>query len=141
MADPAFTVPDPRIFPSIESAPPELRTLYELAEESLAADSQQRADACDSELRAALARELESDGRRLAAAFSHAPSVAVTRHLWRVLDSVWSAPPRDAALAVTVFALPLVVVSGVEGAGDAVRSPARCLIRSALRRSCESTAR
>ncbi len=123
MADPAFTVPDPRSFPSIESAPPELRTLYELAEESLAADSQQRADACDSELRAALARELESDGSRLAAAFFHSPSVAVTRHLWRVLDSVWSAPPRDAALAVTVFALPLVVVSGVEGAGDACSLP------------------
>ena len=30
---------------------------------------------------------------RLAATFSHAPSVAVTRHLWRVLDSAWRAPP------------------------------------------------
>ena len=95
MADPAFTLPDPRIYPSIESAPPELRTLYELAEQSLAADSQQRADACDRELRAALGKELDSDGTRLAAAFSHAPSVAVTRHLWRVLDAVWSAPQRD----------------------------------------------
>ena len=118
MADPAITVPDPRIFPSIESSPPELRTLYALVEESLAADSQQRADACDRELRAALARKLEGDGTTLAAAFSHAPSVAVTRHLWRVLDSVWSAPPRDAALAVTVFALPLVVVSGLERGGE-----------------------
>ncbi len=62
MTDPALTVPDPRAFPSIESAPPELRTLYALAEESLAADSQQRADACDRELRAALGSDLASDG-------------------------------------------------------------------------------
>ena len=88
-----------------------------------AADSQQRADACDRELRAALGRELESDGTRLVAAFSRAPSVEVTRHLWRVLDSVWTAPPRDAALAVTVFALPLVVVAGVERGGDPCSLP------------------
>jgi len=118
MADPAFTVPDPRIFPSIESAAPALRTLYALAEESLAADSQQRADGCDGELRATLARYLESDGTELAAAFSHAPSVAVTRHLWRLVDSVWSARTHDGTLAVTVFALPLIVVAGIEGGSE-----------------------
>ena len=118
MADPAFTVPDPRIFPSIESAAPALRTLYALAEESLAADSQQRADACDRELHAALARYLESDGTELAAALSHAPSVAVTRHLWRLVDSVWNARAHDGTLAVTVFALPLIVVAGIEGGSE-----------------------
>jgi hypothetical protein len=120
MTEPAFTVPDPRVFTPIESAPPEFRALYALAEASLAADSQQHADACDRELRARLAKQLEDDdGAMLAAALSHAPSVAVTRHLWRLLDSAWrAAPAPDAAVAVTVFALPLVIVSGVESGGD-----------------------
>ena len=57
MSEPPFTVPDPRVFPAIESAAPERSALYALAEESLAAESQQRADACDRELRAALAKQ------------------------------------------------------------------------------------
>lgn len=118
MADPAFPVPDPRAFPAIESASAELRALYALAEASLAAESQQRADACDRELRAALAQRLRGDGAALAAALSGAPSVAVTRHLWRALDLVWrAAPAADDGVAVTVFALPLVIVSGLEGGG------------------------
>jgi hypothetical protein len=117
MADPAFPVPDPRAFPVIESAPTEIRDLYALAEASLAAESQQRADACDRELRGALAQRLRGNGAALAAAVSGAPSVAVTRHLWRALDVVWRAAPADDGLAVTVFALPLVIVSGLEG-GD-----------------------
>src|SRR5580765_6211205 len=74
MADPAFPVPDPRAFRVVESAPTELRALYALAEASLAAESQQRADACDRELRAALAQRLRGDGAALAAALSGAPS-------------------------------------------------------------------
>jgi hypothetical protein len=118
MASPAFTVPDPRVFPAIDSAPPALRTLYAIAESSLAAESQQRADACDRDLYAELAKLLDGDGATLAAALSRAPSVTVTRHLWRVLDSVWAATAADQGVAVTVFALPLVIVSGLEGAGD-----------------------
>lgn len=117
MADPASPVPDPRAFPVIDSAPTELRALYALAEASLTAESQQRADACDRELRGALAQRLRGKGSALAAILSGAPSVAVTRHLWRALDVVWRAAPADDGLAVTVFALPLVIVSGVEG-GD-----------------------
>jgi hypothetical protein len=118
MAEPALSIPDPRVFPPIESALPDERALYALAETSLAADSRQRSDACDSELRSALGAALERDGARLAALFSHSPSVAVTRHLWRALDAVWrEAPTPSAGLAVTVFALPIVIVAGVES-GD-----------------------
>jgi len=118
MAELALSVPDPRVFPPIESALPEARALYALAETSLAADSQQRADGCDRELRSALASALERDGAELAAILSHAPSVAVTRHLWRALDSVWHlAPSTGAGLAVTAFALPVVIVAGVENGG------------------------
>ena len=119
MAEPALSVPDPRVFPSIESAPPEARALYALADASLAADSQQRADACDRKLHSALAAALERDGAELAAVLSQAPSVAVTRHVWRTLDSVWrEAPSPGAGLAVTVFALPVVIVAGMEGGGE-----------------------
>ena len=113
MAEPAISVPDPRVFPPVESATAEERALYTLAETSLAADSQQLADQCDRELRLAFARVLEGDGAKLAALVSHAPSVAVTRHLWRALDSVWRAEASP-GLVVTVFALPVVVVAGVE---------------------------
>ena len=118
MAEPALFVPDPRVFPPVESTPPEARALYALAETSLAADSQQSADACDRELGSALAAALTRDGAELAALCSHAPSVAVTRHLWRSLDAVWrNAPSPGRGLAVTVFALPVVIVAGVEGGG------------------------
>jgi len=118
MAEVPFSVPDPRIFPSIESAPPELRALYSLAEASLAADSQQRADECDLELRAWLALALERDGALLAAALRDAPSVAVTRHVWRALDAVWrESSAHGGNVAMTVFALPVVIVAGVES-GD-----------------------
>jgi hypothetical protein len=113
MAEPAISVPDPRDFPPVESATAEERALYTLAETSLAADSQQLADQCDRELRLAFARVLEGDGAKLAAVVSRAPSVAVTRHLWRALDSVWR-EEASPGLVVTVFALPVVIVAGVE---------------------------
>jgi hypothetical protein len=119
MTEPALSFPDPRVFPSIESASPDEHALYALAETSLAADSQQRADACDRELRAALAGALERDGTKLAALLAQAPSVAVARHLWRALDFVSRlAPSPGVGLAVTAFALPVVIVAGVEAGGD-----------------------
>jgi hypothetical protein len=116
MIEPALSVPDPRIFPSFESASAEERALYALAEASLAEDSRQRADACDRELRSALAGALLGDGAKLAALFFHAPSVAVARHLWRALDAV-SRIDTSTGLAVSVFALPVVIVAAVEAGG------------------------
>src|SRR6516165_8371223 len=119
MTEPALSVPDPRVFLPIELASPEERALYALAESSLGADSRQDADACDRELRSALASALELDGAKLAALLEHAPSVAVTRHLWRALDGVWrEAPSQGAGVGVTVFALPIVIIAGIAGSGD-----------------------
>jgi hypothetical protein len=119
MPESAFAVPDPRTFPAATSAPDAARALYALAEASLVAETGQRADAIDAELRAALAAHLAKDGTALAAAFAGSPSVAVTRHMWRALDAAWRDAQVDeaAGIAVTVFALPLVIVTGVEGGG------------------------
>ncbi|HET7097154.1 MAG TPA: hypothetical protein VFJ68_07160 [Casimicrobiaceae bacterium] len=122
MVDPALSVPDPRVFPSVESASREERALYTLAETSLTADSRQRADACDRELGSALAAALDGGGANVATLLAHAPSVAVTRHLWRALDAAWRARVSP-GLAVTVFALPVVIVVGVEGSGPGLSLP------------------
>jgi hypothetical protein len=95
--------------------------MYRLAENALRAAIAQEAEAFDRELRARLRVELGGDGEALARMLAGAPSVGVARHLWRALDAAW----RDAthvegsALEVTVFAVPLVIVAGREGAGDA----------------------
>jgi hypothetical protein len=110
-------VPDPRVFPDAGAATPDAARLYALADASLAADTGQRTDALDRDIRAALRQRLSAAGAALAAIFAGAPTVAVTRHLWRQLDAAWRevALETEAGLAVTVFALPLVIVTGLEG--------------------------
>src|SRR5213075_3131537 len=104
---------DPRVFPTPRPAPSADAHLHALAADSLTADSRQRADAVDLEIRDVLATRLGADGAALAALFAGAPSVDVTRHLWRELDAVW----RDATaskgedLALMIFALPIAIVS------------------------------
>ncbi|MEO8304222.1 MAG: hypothetical protein ABI724_08880 [Betaproteobacteria bacterium] len=112
MRDTGLAVPDPRTFADPASAPAAMRELHALAEASLAAETRQGSDAIDRELREVLMRRLAGDGTALAMALDGAPSVAVTRHLWRALDAAWSDAllAEGAAIAVTVFALPVVVV-------------------------------
>jgi len=119
MPEPALAVPDPRAFPPTDAAPPELRVLYALAEASLAAETRQRADALDHEIFTALARWLHGDGAQLVEVLSGAPSPAVARHLWRAIDAAWraAAAADGAGVAVTVFALPIAIVTGAEGGG------------------------
>jgi len=115
MTETVVELPDPRIFPDVGSAAPEAASLHMLAAASLAAATGPRAEESARELRRALAHGLASDGATLAALIDGAPSVAIARHLWRQLDAVWCelTVDRAAGLAVTVFAVPLVVVAGV----------------------------
>jgi hypothetical protein len=109
---------DPRLFPDPLSASPGHGRLYALAAESLAADSRQRADALDGKIRDEIARLLAGEGAALAALIEGSPSVAVSRHLWRALDVAWQEgrAGKEAALAIALFALPVVIVTGVEAA-------------------------
>ncbi len=108
------------MFPAVASATEPARGCYLLAESSLGAETAQRADAVDRELRATLLGQLHDGGRALAALLTDAPSVEVARHLWRTLDAAWrdATPAGDGSLAVTIFALPLVIVVGREGTGE-----------------------
>jgi hypothetical protein len=110
---------DPRTFPDERRATPADARLYELARASLGAQTAQDSDACDRELQGVLSGMLAGDGDALATLLRGAPSVAIARHLWRLLDAASSAP-RDGSIAVTVFAIPIVVVAGLESAGEAV---------------------
>jgi hypothetical protein len=112
--------PDPRTFPALALATEPARGCYVLADGWLRADIAQRADALDRELRTALAARLDGDGAALAAILAGAPSIEVARQLWRALDAACREATVDAdgGLAVTVFALPLVIVVGREGAGE-----------------------
>ena len=116
---------DPRTFPDPLSAPTEDARLYALAAESLAAASRQRADALDRTIRGAVAERLSGDGAALADLLAGAPSVAVSRHLWRALDAAWlqGTAGENAGLALAVFALPVVIVSGVTAATADVLYP------------------
>jgi len=119
MPDMPLQVPDPRVFPDIRSAAEPARGLYALAERSLRAATAQSADALDRELKDALFARLIAGGPELAAILAGAPAIEVARHLWRSLDAAWrdAAPADGSALAITLFALPLVVVVGREGNG------------------------
>ncbi len=111
-------IPDPRLFPAAAAATSEARTLYALADACLEAQTAREADALGLQIRAALDYLLRGAGDALAATFAGAPSVAVARLLWRTLDGIWDDATREAGAGVagTVFAIPLVIVVGSEGA-------------------------
>ncbi len=116
---------DPRRFPAATDAPAEYAQVYATAAASLAAVSGQEAAAREGELRAALAGWLRAGhGGALAGLFAAAPSVAVYRQLWRLLAECERVPPPDQKLAVTLFALPVVIVAAVETGDGPVDVPA-----------------
>jgi len=106
---------DPRRFPPLDQAPADAARLYAIAQSSLGAATAREADACDAELGSALDALLRPGmGAALAAVFAAAPSVAAYRHLWRNLARRERAGMPDAAQVVRLFAMPIVVVAGVE---------------------------
>ena len=112
-----IAIADPRIFADPGAASPDVAAIYRQADASLNAQTGQGADTADDALRAALAPRLAADGAFLAQLVARAPSVAVARHLWRLLDALCQ-PVTDAGggVAVTAFAIPVIIVAGVEGA-------------------------
>jgi hypothetical protein len=105
-------IPDPRSYAATEAAPAHA-ALHALAARSLEAVTAQEAARADADVRARLAAMVAAGDAALADLVGAAPSVALARYLWRELDAALR-PPATAELAVTLFALPLVLVAGVE---------------------------
>jgi hypothetical protein len=113
-------IDDPRAFPDPAAAPSSAARLHGLVAASQAAATAQESTAFDAEIRQALGAVLAPGrGEDLAAVFATAPSAAVHRHLWRLLAECERAPRPAGTLNVTVFALPVIVVAGIEGGSDA----------------------
>jgi hypothetical protein len=114
-------LPDPRRPPDAEEAAPEAAALHALAARSLSAATGQDADALD----AAIASKLDAmlaggDGAGLAAVLDSAPSLAVHRHLWRSLSRLArTVREADDRLGVTLFAIPIVIVTVASGRNEA----------------------
>lgn len=121
---------DPRTFPAAAAAPEHAGQLHALAAASQAANAQDAA-ARDATLTAALAGLLSpGQGERLAAVFATAPSVAVYRHLWRILEQCERAAMARGPLGVTLFALPLIIIAGIESEGI-VKATLPCVLDNA----------
>lgn len=117
-------LPDPRRYPSPSGASQEAATLHALAQRGLTAAAQDT-DALDCKIASVLGAMLtRGDGAALADAVRCAPSLAVYRHLWRALSRrALVTPEPGAGLAVTLFAIPVVIVVATtrgESAGDQV---------------------
>ena len=108
---------DPRIFPDAAAASPAQARIYTLATQALDAPTRREAQTAERTARDCLAHMLAADGDALAGLFRCAPSVPVTRHLWRLLDGVWrdEISKENADIALALFVLPLVIVVGREG--------------------------
>src|SRR5690242_12496800 len=119
------TIADPRVWPSEPHAASDA-TLYRHAEASLASSTTAGAQSHDAAIESTFQTLLDGrDGATLSAILESAPSAPVYRHLWRLLSRV-EARSDSGTMEATVFALPLVIVAGLETAG-AVAS-LRCLI-------------
>ncbi len=117
--DVPLELPDPRRWPDAGTASHAAAALHALAQASLAAGDSTAAARHDAAVDATLRGWLrDGDGAALDEAFAQAPSAAVHRHLWRRLALVEAAVLRSPALAVALFALPLVIVAGRETVGE-----------------------
>jgi hypothetical protein len=95
--------------------PAEFLPIYASVQASLAAATGQDADAHDATIGTALDALLrEGEGLRLAQAFAGAPSADIHRHLWRLLVQRERTGAPDPGLLVRLFAMPVVVVAGID---------------------------
>lgn len=111
-------LPDPRVFPPPGDADAASRGLHGLAERGLAAETGERADACDADLAARLdALFAGHDGAALARALASSPSAAIHRHLWRALVAALERA-QSSAFGPVLFALPVVIVAASDDADE-----------------------
>jgi hypothetical protein len=106
---------DPRRFSSADHGPAALAGVLDLAQARLGAPTGDEAARMDQQLAAALDAMLGGDGAALAQLFAAAPSAEVYRHLWRLLADRERAVAVDSTLQITLFAVPFVIVTALDG--------------------------
>jgi hypothetical protein len=108
-----FQISDPRVYPNYSAT--QANPLIDLALASLAAEVGVIQEKRDTELRERIAAALTADDvSEIADALARAPSLAVERHITRMLALAHADAGRahsDPDLPTTVFAIPLVVVA------------------------------
>ena len=107
----ALDLDDPRAWPRANAAIPP----YVDAQRAVDAATRADADALDARLRDWVARALAAgEGELLARTLGEAPSLAIARHLRRLLADVERAPHASSELHTTLFAIPVIVVAGLD---------------------------
>jgi hypothetical protein len=111
-------VEDPRLFS--DRVDPAHAALMDLAQAALASTSTAREEAIRQALTRRILERLQSgESWLLADAVAAAPSPAIARTLWRSLIAAWSPTMRtESGIAVTLFALPLVIVAAVQSSNE-----------------------
>jgi len=116
----AADLSDPRAWPATRDADAFSADVHRMAEQAMRAPTQREADATDAAARERLAAAIaSSDPGRLERVLACAPSVAVVRHVRRLLVDV----ERRAAgegVGTLLFALPVTVVAALDGGAAAV---------------------
>ena len=121
------SIGDPRVWPPAAAAEPYARALHQCAEKSLAAATLPEAERHSGPIADSLRALIEKqDGAALAKLFESAPSAAIYRHLWRELIRAEAANDDD-AMAMTVFAFPLTIVTGLER-DDGIAATLSCVL-------------
>jgi len=102
---------DPRAWPGANAA----IAPWADAQRAIDATTRADADALDARLRDWLAAAMAAgDGDRLVRALADAPSAAAARHLRRLLADVERATQSPNELHTTLFAIPVIVVAGLD---------------------------
>jgi hypothetical protein len=108
-------LPDPRLFPGARVDAGAAAPLYAAAAGAIEASTGREADRCDAQATRLLRASLAADGPALAQAFASAPSVAVARHLWRLLAALERADMDEASgLRAVLVALPVILVTALD---------------------------
>ena len=106
---------DPRTWPDAAAADPASVQVHAAVAAALGAQTRLDADRHDADARQLLLRMLTSShASALADALASAPSVAVARHLWRLLAEIERDDEAPPALRTTLFAIPVILVTGLD---------------------------
>ena len=129
----AKDLPDPRTWPSAGPPGETAARLHADAQRAIEAPTRREADLRNADATRAIESSMRRrDGRALAAALETAPSMAIARHLWRLVADVERGERSMAALRATLVALPVILVAALEDAERHAVLPAILSDRSTL---------